>query len=81
MADDYESLKKNVTTYGMYLLAFSGEKNPYYKGVWCIRMQLAYLDNKAKHFTAQYCREITWAIIIDCCHFFDQLLVEEDFTD
>ena len=81
MADDYESLKKNVTTYGMYLLAFSGEKIPYCKGVWCIRMQLAYLDNKAKHFTAQYCREITWAIIIDCCHFFDQLLVEEDFTD
>ena len=36
-ADDYESLKKNVTTYGMYLLAFFGKECPHYQGVWYIR--------------------------------------------
>ena len=80
-AHDYKSLKKNVTTYGMYLLAFFGVDCPHYQGVWCIRRQLEYLSESATHFTAKYCREITWAIIVDCCHFFHQRLVEDNFAE
>ena len=65
----------------MYLLAFFCEDCPHYQGVWCIRRQLKYLSESAVHFTTLYCREITWAIIVDCCHFFDQRLVEEDFAE
>ena len=53
-------------------MAIFGKNCPHYKGMWCICRQLAYLDNKSDYFTAQYCREIKWAIIINCRHFFDQ---------
>ena len=78
-AGSYEKLKKNVTTYAMFLLALFGEKCPHYGTVWCIRRQLQYLENKSENFSDIYCREITWAIIVDARHFFDQRLVKNDF--
>ena len=40
-----------------------------------------YHENNTFLFTGQYCREITWAIIIDGRYYFDQRLMPEDFHD
>ena len=69
-ADKYKTLKKNITMYGMYLLMLFGDKCQHYQGVWAIRRMLTHHNGNTTHFKVKYCREITWAIIIDSHHLF-----------
>ena len=57
--------RKNVTIYAMFLLALFGEDNQHYQGVWSIRGIMNYHENNTHPFTEKYCREITWAIVVD----------------
>ena len=50
----YESLKKNITTYRMYLFALYGQNCQHYKGVWAIHRILSYhLTTKITSGTSQ----------------------------
>ena len=80
-ADEYETLKKNITTYGMYLLTLFSDQCQHYQGIWAIRMMVAHYGGNTTHFKANYYREITCAIIIDSCHFFHQQLMPIDYTE
>ena len=79
--DKYETFKKNITTYEMYLLMLFVDECHHYQGIWAIRRMLAHREGNMTHFKAKYRREITWAIIIDSCHFFHQQLMPIDYTE
>ena len=79
-ADKCEKLKKNVTTYAMYLLTLFCDHCHHYQGVWSICRMLHHHEGNTTHFSAKYCREITWAIIVDGRHFFHQILMPRDYT-
>ena len=69
-ADKYETLRKNITMYRMYLLAPFSNECQHYEGVWAICRMLAHHEGNTTHFKAKYHRELTWTIIINIGHFF-----------
>lgn len=81
-AGDYERLLKNVSTYAILLLSLFGKKCPHYQRCWDIRKVMRQMGGDAdQHFTGYRCRQLTWAIIKDACHFFSQRMTPEDFDE
>ena len=81
-ADTYEMLKKNVTRYAMFLLALFVGENVHTTKVYGASVTLQNFDEaNSHHFTIKYCWGITWAVIVDCCHFFHQHLMSSDNKD
>ena len=56
-ADEYETLKKNITTYAMYLLTLFGDQYQHYQGVWAIHRMLHHHEGNTAYFSAKYSRK------------------------
>lgn len=83
LPDDYHELLRCVGTYCALLHALFGDRCGFYRQCYALWLEMNsdLVNEQRQDFSALYCRQIVWAVLLESRIYFSQRLSIDDFTN